>query len=198
MRTSKSFVYVLVFALALAGIGAICAAGAPKALAEPDVTMMEYPTNPVHEAADKAYYPCVLYDANQFSGHGASYYYKMWYADGQGQFEAVTYSNDGINWSAPVQTAGILNSGYHAQTIFIPGGYSAIGGTYYYKIWYWDSAVHDVPYTIDGIRTADSVDGENWANDTTITQNASAPMVTANDWNRGTYGPVSISYTHLR
>jgi hypothetical protein len=168
-----------------------------------DVTIVEYGSNPVYDppsASDKAYYPCVLYDANQFSSHGAAYYYKMWYADGHGRFEAVTYSNDGITWSAPVETAGILASGYHARIIYIPGGYSGPGGTYYYKIWYWDSAVHDVPYTIDGIRTADSVDGENWANDTTITQNAGAPLVTANDthvpldWNRGTYGPVSIHY----
>jgi len=164
-----------------------------------DVTFVEYGSNPVYDPpipSDRAYYPCVLYDASQFSSHGASYYYKMWYADGQGQFEAVTYSDDGISWSAPVQTTGILASGYHAKIIYIPGGYSAAGGPYYYKIWYWDSAVHDVPYTIDGIRTADSIDGVTWANDTVITQDAGAQLVTGvwPGWNTGTYGPVSVHY----
>jgi hypothetical protein len=164
-----------------------------------DVTFVEYASNPVYDppnSSDKAYYPCVLYDKNQFSSHGALYYYKMWYADGQGQFEAVTYSDDGINWSEPVQTTGILAGGYHAKIVYIPGGYSAPGGPYYYKIWYWDSNVHDVPYTIDGIRTADSTDGVTWANDTVITQNGGAPLVTGvwPDWNRGTYGPVSVIY----
>jgi len=35
-----------------------------------------------------------------------------------------------------------------------------------------------------------------WTNDTIITQNATAPLVTgiSPDWNRGTYGPVSVHY----
>src|ERR1700686_4827298 len=57
-------------------------------------------------SSDKAYYPSVLYDGSQFSGRGASHYYKMWYADAQGQDEAVTYSDDGMSWSSPVQTTG--------------------------------------------------------------------------------------------
>jgi len=202
-RSFPAFGRVELFSLVvvlLLALGTCLLLGAVPAKAA-DVTMVEYGSNPVYDPpnpSDKAYYPCVLYDANQFSSHGASYYYKMWYADGTGQFEAVTYSNDGITWSAPVQTAGILASGYHARIIYIPGGYSATGGTYYYKIWYWDSAVHDVPYTIDGIRTADSVDGENFVNDATITQNATAQLVINPDtgfgWNRGTYGPVDVHY----
>jgi hypothetical protein len=195
--SSKAWRWSLVL-LVLLALGAYLVLTAVSARAA-DVKLVEYGANPVYDppsASDKAYYPCVLYDGNRFSGHGASNYYKMWYADGQGQFEAVTYSDDGVSWSAPVETTGILASGYHAKVIYIPDGYSAAGGTYYYKIWYWDSAVHDVPYTIDGIRTADSVDGVNWANDNTITQNASAPLVTgvSPDWNTGTYGPVCILY----
>lgn len=178
-------------------LGAILAVGAPPAFAEPDVTLVEYASNPVYdpaETADKAYYPCVLYDANQFSGHGASCYYKMWYADGRGQNEAVTYSNDGINWEInAVQTSGIKPSGYHAKVIYIPEGYSATGGTYYYKTWYWDSSL---VYTINAMRTADSTDGVAWANDTVIIQDAGAKLVTSTypDWNNGTYGPVSVHY----
>ncbi len=176
---------------------------APPAFAEPDVTLVEYASNPVYDPPgtdERAYYPCVLYDANQFSSHGASYYYKMWYSDGQGQFEAVTYSNNGINWENAAQTSGIKPAGYHAKVIYFPGGYSATGGPYFYKIWYWDSNVHNVPYTIDGIRTADSTDGVTWANDTVIFQNDGAKLVTGDDthdpldWNRGTYGPVSVLY----
>ncbi len=197
MRTSKSLVYVLVFALALAGIGAICAAGAPKALAEPDVTMTEYPANPVYDppvTTYDEYYPCVLYDANQFSGHGASYYYKTWYGDGQGHVVAVTYSNDGLTWTAPVQTTGVLPDGYHAQVIYIPGGFSENSVTYYYKIWYWNSSVS--PYTIEAIRTADSTDGVNFANDKPLAQDPSAQLIVGNSggwkWNSGSYGPVSL------
>ncbi len=165
-----------------------------------DLRWAEYVANPVYDppnVVDMAYYPCVIYDAEQFSGHGASHYYKMWYGDGQGQFEAVTYSDDGVNWSDPVQTTGIRAAGYHAKvSTYIPGGYNAAGGTYYYKMWYWDSSVHDMPYTIDGIRTADSIDGVAWANDSVITQNSNAPLVTgiSTDWNRGTYGPISVHH----
>jgi hypothetical protein len=37
---------------------------------------LEYATNPVFDPIQRAYYPSVLYDANKFSGHGDSYYYK--------------------------------------------------------------------------------------------------------------------------
>ena len=167
-----------------------------------DLKWTEYDTNPVYgtpSSSDKNYYPCVLYDANQFSGHGASDYYKMWYADGQSLFEAVTYSSDGINWNEPVQITGVKASGYHARIIYLPDSYSGAGGTYYYKIWYWDFSAPNAPYTIDGIRTADSIDGVTWTNDTVITQNISAPLVTEipPDWNRGTYGPVSVHYNAM-
>ena len=60
----------------------------------------DYASNPVYDpAATRAYYPCVIYDAAQFSSHGSSYYYKMWYGDtDSARWEWVVYSNDGINW----------------------------------------------------------------------------------------------------
>jgi len=91
----KLFSLVVLLLLALGTCFLLTAVPAKAA----DVTIAEYGSNPVYDppsSSDKAYYPCVLYDANKFSGHGASFYYKMWYADGQGQYEAVTYSNDGI------------------------------------------------------------------------------------------------------
>ena len=170
---------------------------APPAFAKPDVTLVEYGANPVYDppvTTYKEYYPCVLYDASRFSSHGTSYYYKMWYGDGEGRLVAVTYSNDGLTWTAPVQTTGIPQDGYHAQVIYIPGGFSENGGTYYYKIWYWNAAA--VLSSIDAIRTADSSDGVNWANDKPLTQDATAKLVTGTspDWNWGSYGPVSILY----
>ncbi len=145
-------------------------------------------------SSDKAYYPSVLYDESQFSGRGALHYYKMWYADAQGQDEAVTYSDDGMSWSSPVQTTGIMASGYHAKVIYIPAGYSAVGGTYYYKIWYWDSSAN--VYSINALRTADSADGENWHNDQILTQDVTKPLVTGDpsNWSAGSYGPVTILY----
>lgn len=159
-----------------------------------DVNWREYPSNPVYDPAHRAYYPCVLYDPSQFSGHGDAYYYKMWYGGytgGAGHFEAVTYSNDGINWTAPVEMQGILTTGYHAKVLFVPGGYGA--GPYYYKMWYWTG---NMTYSINDLRTADSVDGVTWANDQVPTQDATYPLVTgiSPNWNRGSYGPVAMLY----
>jgi uncharacterized repeat protein (TIGR01451 family) len=158
-----------------------------------EVKWLEDHSNPIYDPSHRAYYPCVLYDPSQFSGHGASYYYKMWYGGyTPGHFEAVTYSNDGINWSAPVEMQGIASGGYHAKIAYVPAGYGA--GPYYYKMWYWDPSVSI--YGITAMRTADSADGVNWANDQVLTQNPAAPLVTGvwPDWNRGTYGPVSVLY----
>lgn len=157
--------------------------------------LREYSPNPIYDPpAHRAYYPSVIYDPAAFSGHGASYYYKMWYGGygsqpGATHNEAVTYSNDGINWSTPVEMQGIQSGGYHAKVVYVPQGFGA--GPYYYKIWYWTGVMD---YKIDNIRTADSTDGVNWVNDQALTQNPSSPLVTGTwpDWNRGTYGPVSV------
>ncbi|MDY6796391.1 MAG: DUF5719 family protein [Actinomycetota bacterium] len=157
-----------------------------------EISWVEDPSNPVFDPADRAYYPCVLYDQNQFSSHGASYYYKMWFGGyGGGHYEAMTYSDDGVNWSAPVEMQGIDANGYHAKVLYIEGGYGA--GPYYYKMWYWAGTM---TYSINDLRTADSTDGVNWVNDQVLTQDAGSSLVTgvSPDWNRGSYGPVSMLY----
>ncbi|MBN1290046.1 MAG: DUF11 domain-containing protein [Actinobacteria bacterium] len=161
-----------------------------------DVTMVEYESNPVYDPPVTSYnefYPCVLYDADGFSGHGASYYYKMWYGDGAGDLVTVTCSNDGINWNTPVSTSGLVTNAYHSQVVYIPGGYDWEGTTYYYKIWYWDCVGADL-YSVNAIRTADSTDGVSWEKDRALTQDAGSPIITgvSPDWNRGSYGPVCI------
>lgn len=161
-----------------------------------DITWVEDPNNPVYDPVDhRAYYPCVLYDPDRFSGHGASCCYKMWYGgyDGVGTHkEAVVYSDDGVTWSGPVEMQGIETDGYHAKVLYIPGGYGA--GPYYYKIWYWDPTYL---YQIEAMRTADSTDGVNWVNDQALTEDAAYPLVSGvagTDWKRGTYGPVAMLY----
>jgi uncharacterized repeat protein (TIGR01451 family) len=168
-----------------------------------EVKWREYTSNPVYDpAGHRAYYPCVLYDPDQFSGHGASYYYKMWYGGyaGANGNEAMTYSDDGVNWSAPVEMQGLLSTGYHAKIVHVSGGYGA--GPYYYKMWYWTG---NMTYAINDLRTADSADGVNWVNDQVLGQDPTTDPLDPNwlkklvtsrspDWNRGSYGPVSMLY----
>jgi len=168
-------------------------AGTDNAAAE-DIVWNEYAGNPVYDpATTRAYYPCIIYDANQFAGHGDAYYYKMWYGDTDSSpYEWVVYSNDGISWENPEAVTGIETDGYHAKILYIEGGYGA--GPYYYKIWYWNSSSL---YSIDALYTADSTDGVNWTNDQALTQDATYPLVTgvSPDWNRGSYGPVAMLYS---
>ena len=149
--------------------------------------------NPVFAPAGAAWFPCVLYDASRFSGHGQAAYYKMWYGDITGtEWEKVAYSDDGINWSAGSDITGITANGCQAKVVYIPGGFVAPGGTYYYKIWYWIGSMN---YSIDDLRTADSVDGVAWVNDQALTQDATYPLISGpagTDWKRGTYGQVTV------
>jgi uncharacterized repeat protein (TIGR01451 family) len=189
---AKCIMLVSILVLALAACMVILPLEAAEAA---DLDWQEYGSNPIYDPVDhRTYYPCVLYEPNKFSGHGASYYYKMWYADysSVGTYkEAVTYSDDGVNWTAPVEMQGMSANGYHAKILYIPEGYGA--GPYYYKIWYWDSVMS---YSINDLRTADSADGVNWVNDQILTQDGASPLVTgvSPDWNRGSYGPVAMLY----
>ena len=186
MRLAKAALALLLAAAALYVL--------PGAVAEDPTGWVEYPSNPVYDPdPGRAYYPCVIYDADRFSGHGAQYYYKMWYGDTDAAvWEWVAFSNDGINWENPQALSGIAAHGYHGKLVYVPGGYSGTGGTYYYKIWYWDPDVSI--YGITALRTADSTDGVTWANDQAVTQDATYQLVTGvwPDWNRGTYGPVHV------
>ena len=194
-RRALSAVVALLLTLCMFG-----AAGERAAAA--DVTWVEYVGNPVYDPAGsaRAYYPCVIYDASQFSSRGASYYYKMWYGDTEAaRWEWVVYSNDGVNWENPEEVTGITAGGYHAKLIYTAGGYSGTGGPFYYKIWYWDAP--DMNYTIDDMHTADSTDGVTWVNDAVVTQDANYRLVVTQtptvEWNSGTYGPVDVLYNPL-
>jgi hypothetical protein len=154
---------------------------------------VEYGNNPVFGqwlGGAKAYYPKVIYDANQFSGHGDSYYYKMWFQSSNGI--GYAYSNNGIIWTAGTNPlSALVASASHPLVKYDPNGF---GSGVYYKIWYWSG---NQTYTIDDLRYAESADGINWINDQPLTQDGTSPLVTGNsgpDWNAGSYGPCYIIY----
>jgi hypothetical protein len=148
----------------------------------------DYTSNPVFDPASRAYYPTVLYDVNAFSGHGASFFYKMWYDSPTPIMLAG--SNDGISWTVIGTTTG-LKDARHARIIYNLAGF---GGGIFYKIWYWDSVVSI--YSINALRYAESADGMIWTNDQVLTQDPLSPIVTGTypDWNTGTYGPMYVLF----
>jgi hypothetical protein len=149
---------------------------------------VEYPTNPVFDPTQRAYYPSVLYDANMFSSHGDSHYYKMWYATGSAL--RLAYSEDGINWLEQGGDLGVLTNAHHPVVLYDVSGF---GGSIYYKIWYWNSASEYV----DPIRYAESSDGINWVNDQAIGQDPSSLLVTgwvSPYWFYSSYGPGDVMY----
>jgi len=154
---------------------------------------VEYVNNPVFGqwvGDAKAYYPKVIYDASQFSGHGDSAYYKMWFGSSSGI--GYAHSNDGINWTAGLNpVSGLVANANHPLVKYDPGGF---GHGVFYKMWYWAVIMN---YNINNLRYAESADGINWSNDQPLTQNAISPLVTGNpgpDWNAGSYGPCDLIY----
>ena len=169
-----------------------------------EITLEEYPNNPVFDPATRAYYPSVIFDINKFSGHGDSAYYKMWYSDGSGG-TYVTQSDDGINWTNINTTTGLTNS-HHCQAVYFPLGFNGANSglnpssaTMYYRVWYWDTVLappDSVPYSINSIRYAESQNGINWFNDQAIQQVGLTVVdnTVSSNWNRGSYGPIDVFY----
>lgn len=149
-----------------------------------------------------AYSPTVLYNANTFGGHGASYFYKMWYSTGTGL--ALAYSNDGKLWT--IYNSGLdlstLTNPLHGRVIFDAGGFGGSGE--FYKIWYWDCCSPypnpSNPLGVLPVRYAESSDGVNWVNDQAITQDVNYPLVTGQEpavpdvWFYSSYGPGQVFY----
>lgn len=172
-----------------------------------NIIFEEYPNNPVFVNDDsfdptmRAYYPTVAFDINRFNGHGDSAYYKMWYSGRDGGIlrTFVTNSEDGVNWTNVTPVTGLTNS-HHCQVLYFPNGFIGINSglnpsstIMYYRIWYWD---YSNLYSINAIRYAESPDGIDWYNDQTIQQVGSTVIDNADssNWNRGSYGPVSMYY----
>jgi len=187
----KKLMFVLVVALVLTL--------ALTASAQGPGSWTEYSGNPVFgqgvEDGPKAYYPSVLYDADSFSGHGASAQYKMWYGI-SGSQTALATSDDGISWN---DQGVVMTDGYHATVEYYPDGFPGAnsgdnpsGSTMYYRMWYWDpSHLYDVM----AIAYTESPNGVKWYNDQPV-QNGAVPIVSGGDpwWNRGSYGPCDVLY----
>lgn len=148
-------------------------------------TWLEYPTNPVYSDGSKAYYPCVLYNADRFSGHGDAYYYKMWYMNSASEYNnplRCADSSDGITWvndQAITQDASALLVTYPSETWFFSsygpsavlynaGGYTTLNtadpmGNKY--VLYYDACTQSATSegTIECTALAVSADGVYWS-----------------------------------
>lgn len=140
--------------------------------------------------AGDAYYPSVVYDQNGFGGAAT---HAMWYADGSGAVFRTTSSN-GTAWNAPTTMTGLGGRAHHVQVIYSANHFGLGSSGPSYRMWYWDIGAS--LYDIAAMATAQSTDGVNWVNNTSLTQDASAQLVTGagTGWNRGSYGPVSLFY----
>ena len=157
----------------------------------------DYGSNPVFSPPGGAYYPSVLYDVANFSGHGAAYPYKMWY-DAHGPYSpALAGSYDGISWIVlanplvGLKTSGGNQSANHLVVRYDAAGFGGSG--YFYRIWYWDQSVSI--YGITAIRSAQSADGITWTGDQAITQVGSTVITGVwPNWNYGSYGPIAVIF----
>ncbi|MGD0780805.1 MAG: hypothetical protein ABR954_08560 [Dehalococcoidales bacterium] len=138
------------------------------------VTWTEYPSNPVFDPPESAYYPSIIFS-------GSTYY--MWYDDGGGI--RYTTSVDGISWVSGAICTGLTNA-RHPVVKWVGSGY---------RIWYWDSG-GNLYYSINDIRTAVSPDGITWNSDRVIAQTGGATVIAGPGpyWNNGSYGPCEVFY----
>ncbi|MBE0621924.1 MAG: Ig-like domain-containing protein [Burkholderiales bacterium] len=141
--------------------------------------------------AGDAYYPSVVFDLNGFGGAAT---HAMWYTDGSGAVFLVTSSN-GTSWSSPATITGLGGRAHHIQLLYDANHFGLGPSGPSYRMWYWDIGAASL-YDISSMATAQSTDGVNWVNNTALTQDASARLVTGigTGWNRGSYGPVSLFY----
>ncbi len=190
MRVKATAIILIFFAVSALTVPAL---DTQPATAQSACDWIEYANNPIfgqHLGGAKAYYVKVLYDSDQFSGHGDSAYYKMWFGSSSGT--GYAYSDDGIVWTEGANpVSGLANGANHPLVKYDPNGF---GHGVYYKIWYWDPNVSI--YTIHTLRYAESADGVHWTHDQPLTQDATFPLVTGGPvgWNRGSYGPGDLVY----
>ncbi|MBL7075456.1 T9SS type A sorting domain-containing protein [candidate division KSB1 bacterium] len=161
------------------------------ASAQGPLEWIEYSGNPVFGQLigdPKAYYPSVLYDATEFSGHGLAVKYKMWYGTSSGMV-GFAYSEDGIAWADLGSVTG--NVRYHCKVLYDHEGFG--GDACFYKMWFADPSIW--PYNTETIKYAESTDGINWVNIQPISQDPLYPLVTGYcGWWYGTYGPGTVLY----
>jgi hypothetical protein len=134
----------------------------------------EYGGNPIYNpypiVLQEDYFPYVIFDANSFNGNGDAFKYKMWHQGDNGTI-AISYSDDGINWTLKGQTSLPVNLSFHACVLY---DVNKFGGAFSYKIWYWTGT----PATdMSCMKYAESNDGITWVNLQTLTQDAILKLV---------------------
>ena len=172
-----------------------CPAPFPRCV-QPSCEWVEDPNNPIFNPPTDAYYQTVRYSSTKFNADGTPAFYKMWYDYAGAGGIALANSPDGINWSIEGTTSGLKSTARHSRVLYDPDGFGQ--GTPY-RIWYWDSefinfSACNSATTICMIRTASSVDGINWIQDTETIQDASNPLFANAGSNAGSFGPADILY----
>jgi len=126
----------------------------------------------------KAYYPTVIHDGTQYLMlHDKNANYAI--------------SNDGVAWTAMGPVNGLTNP-MHIVMLYDSNGF---GGSYKYKIWYFDSAAA-IPNGVGSIRYAESNDGINWFNDQAVFGGNMVTLGIDNvDAPSTTWGPGAVIYT---
>ncbi|WP_277998093.1 exosporium leader peptide-containing protein [Bacillus thuringiensis] len=161
----------------------------------PSCQWSESPNNPVYNPPTDVYYQTVRYSSTGFIPFGSFAFYKMWYDYESTGGIALATSSDGINWTFDSNITGLISTARHSRVLFDSAGFG-IGAPY--RIWYWDLAHLYITECSSSqvcmIRTANSVDGINWTEDTTLLQNPSSPLLDASAYNRGSYEPADILY----
>jgi hypothetical protein len=168
------FKFGTILSVILALAASLFLIGSAYAASPPYINWTEFPSNPVLDPVEKAYYPSVLFDGT---------IYRMWYDNGTTTH--YTTSVDGITWAPWTPMVGLNAIADHPHV-------EKIGSKY--VIWYWDNSVSI--YGINAIRTAESTDGINWTGDQAVTQ-IGLSVVTGNagvDWNAGSYGVSDVFY----
>jgi len=155
------------------------------------ITIKEYVGNPIYQPSTDAAYPCVIYDANEFDGNGAAFFYKMW-CEGPGNTVALSYSNDGISWHMTGETN--LSNAHHPFVVYDENNFG--GGAFPYKMWYWTGTNLTL---IDAMQYAESADGLTWTAPIPLTQDPVFQLVdgVAGSYFFHIYGPGFVIYNSL-
>lgn len=157
------------------------------------LTWVEQTTNPIYDpypgGTDEDYFPCVIYSETAFDGHGDASKYKMWHQGPSGTI-AVSYSDDGVNWTLGGVTDLPAGSSYHPAVLYDEGGFG--GGAAYYKLWFWTGDSGKTPAVG---QCAESTDGLKWTNVQSLTQSTSDIVVgTSPSWFYHFYGPDCVLF----
>ena len=140
-----------------------------------------YPLNDSLASAQRS----VIYFPTGFNvgGLGTAYkYVKVWVNDNVNVLK-VSASNNFVNWTFIGDVTGV-HGGNHPCIIEVPSGF---------RLFYLDAAM---TYNVHDLRTATSTDFLNFANDHSLENDPTNPIVTGagTGWNRGSYGISSAFY----